>query len=174
MSSQVKLIAGTALLASLGLGLTQSATASPLPPQINGELISQTTTTGTTQVPARINTVSANGDFVSVELLTTGETRQLELSNVTEFEEIRQLTPGSYAIFTFDEANNVIAVESVTEEEAIALSTELETDTTEQTTTSETSSETIVESETTVESQRTVQQQPTTQAQPTQPVRALW
>ncbi|WP_416667430.1 hypothetical protein [Egbenema bharatensis] len=180
MSFHIKALAGTALIAALGLGFAQSAPASTLP-QTGDSLISQTPVEGetpvqapaegVTRVPARVIRVFGN-DYAQVELLSTGESRPIEFRYLGD---TRRIIPGTYLIIDY-EANEVVGTEIVTEDEANQLLVELETTQT---------------AETQVEQQQVEQQPaptappatqpaptapPATQQQPapTQPVPALW
>lgn len=173
-----KVLTGTALIAALSLGVSQSADASPLPHQLDGSLISQTTSTdeGLTRVPARVLRVFGN-DYAQVELLPSGETRPVEFRFLSDaLGDTRRIVPGSYLILTLDN-NDVVSGEIATEDEVNALIAENES----VESTTSTTSTTTVETETRVEREEVVQQQPApapapapAQPQPQPAPRALW
>lgn len=177
-------LGGVVLTASLGFGFSQSATAVPLP--ASGELlISQTTSTNEIRIPGQVNRIYQNETFAEVELLTTGETVTVELTDLPEGE--RDFTPGDYVLVVYDDENlataDVVDLEEVSEEEANTLLTELES---EETTVEGTTSTTETRTETTVQTQQQttprpapapapqVRPAPAPAPAPTQPVRALW
>jgi hypothetical protein len=178
MSFRIKALAGTALIAALGLGFAQSAPASTLP-QPGDSLISQAPTEGetpvqapadgVTRVPARVTRVFGN-DYAQVELLSTGESRPIEFRYLGD---TRRIIPGTYLIIDY-EANEVVGTEIVTEDEANQLLAELET-----TQTTETQVQQQVEPQPAPTAPPATQPAPTAppatqQPAPTQPVPALW
>lgn len=181
MSLRIKAVAGTALIAALGLGFAQSVAASPLP-QTGDSLVSQaplegdapvqTPADGITRVPARVIRVFGN-DYAQVELLNTGETRPIEFRYLGD---TRRIIPGTYLIVDY-EADEVVATEIVTEDEANQLLTELETTQTTETQVQQTQQQQTQQQQ--IPQQQPAPatppaQQPAQQPAPAQPVPALW
>jgi hypothetical protein len=154
MSLHAKALAGAALIAALGIGFAQSVHASPTLQQEADLLMSQAPvegevpvqqTGGVTRVPARVIRVFGN-DYAQVEILSTGETRPIEFRYLGD---TRRIVPGTFLIVDY-EADEVVATEIVTEDEANALLTEIQT----------------AETETQVQQTTPAAPPPTTQQQP--------
>lgn len=132
MSLQAKALAGAALIAALGLGFAQSVQASPTlqgdgdlmmsQAPVEGEAPIQAPAAGVTRVPARVVRVFGN-DYAQVEILSTGESRPIEFRYLGD---ARRIVPGTFLIVDY-EADEVVATRIVTEDEANALLTEIQT-----------------------------------------------